>query len=105
VNFETVLIAHAVSSVKYELAGKCAEFRASYGLPYGSVCRFVVLCDGKQVFKSSRVWATGGTRRNGIKKPIRLDVTGVDMLELRTYGDDNGQVAASYGAWGNPRVR
>lgn len=104
-SFATGLIAHAVSSVKYELAGKCTEFHASYGLPWGSVARFVVLCDGKEKFRSSRVWFQGGTRRFGIDKPIHLDVTGVKILELRTYGDDNGQTSGAFGAWGDPKVK
>lgn len=103
--FETGLVAHAVSSVRYKLAGKCKEFRASYGLPYGSVARFVVRCDGEERFRSDRVWATGGTRRHGIVKPVQLDVTGVHVLELVTYGDDNGQTAGSFAAWGDPKVR
>ncbi len=103
--FETGLVAHAVSSVRYRLAGKCKEFRASYGLPYGSVARFVVRCDGEEKFRSGRVWATGGTRRHGIDKPIHLDVAGVDILELVTYGDNNGQTAGSFAGWGDPKVR
>jgi len=103
--FETGLVAHAVSSVRYKLAGKCKEFQASYGLPHGTVARFVVRCDGEERFRSDRVWATGGTRRHGIVKPIQLDVTGVDVLELVTYGDDNGQTAGSFGTWADPRVR
>ncbi len=103
--FETGLIAHAASSIQYRMDGRCTAFRACYGMPYGSVARFVVLCDGKEVFRSSRVWATGGTRRHGINKPIQLDITGAKILELRTYGDDNGSVSGSHSAWGNPRVR
>jgi len=104
-SFDTGLVAHAVSSVKYKLSGKCKQFHSYYGLRFGSVARFVVLCDGKETFRSRRVWTSGGTQWYGVKTPINLDVTGVNILELRTYGDDNGQVAASFGAWANPKVR
>ncbi len=104
-SFETGFIAHAVSSVKYKLAGKCKQFQSYYGLRFGTVARFVVLCDGKEKFRSRRVWTSGGTQWRGVKSPINLDVTGVNILELRVYGDDNGQVAGSFGAWGDPRVR
>ena len=106
-SFKTLMSAHAVSSVKYRLGGEFSEFEAHYSVHEnsGGVARFAVLCDGKQAFRGRRVWPHGGTQWYGVKTPIRLDVSGVDVLELVTYGDDNGSIAGSSAYWLDPKVR
>ena len=51
------------------------------------------------------MWTSGGTQWYGVSKPVLIDITGVDILELVTYGDDNGSVAGSHAAWAEPKVR
>jgi len=106
-SFKTLMSAHAVSSVKYRLGGKFSELEAHYSVHEnsGGVARFGVYCDGKQTFRGRRIWPHGGTQWYGVKTPIRLDVSGVDVLELVTYGDDNGSIAGSSAYWLDPKVR
>lgn len=106
-SFKTVLYVHAVSSVKYKLDGKFSEFVTNYGVHEnsGGVTRFAVFCDGEQKFRGNRIWCRGGTQWYGIKTPVQIDLSGVDVLELVTYGDDNGSVAGSGGYWLDPKMR
>jgi len=106
-SFKTVLYVHAVSSVKYKLDGKFSEFVTNYGVHEnsGGVTRFAVFCDGEKKFRGNRIWCRGGTQWYGIKTPVQVDVSGVDVLELVTYGDDNGSVAGSGGYWLDPKMR
>ena len=106
-SFKTGLYVHAVSSVKYKLDGKFSEFVTNYGVHEnsGGVTRFAVFCDGEQKFRGNRIWCRGGTQWYGIKTPVQVDVSGVDVLELVTYGDDNGSVAGSGGYWLDPKMR
>ncbi len=104
-SFETVILAHAPSSIKYNLSRKYKEFEASYGLKSGAggAARFVVIADGEEKFRSGEIYSYGGTSKEGVKSPVKLDVTDVDVLELKTIGVRGG--ASAWSAWGNPKVR
>jgi len=99
------LYAHATSSIKYKLSGKCSQFQACYGLRAGAggAAVFVVMADGKEVFRSGEIYGYGPTYDLGIKTPIKLDVTGVEVLELKALGVRGG--ASAWSAWGDPKVR
>jgi len=105
--FKTMLLVHAVSSVRYELGGKYREFQTFYARPKSAagVARFAVVCDGQQKYRGPRVWSWRGTERSGLKKPVTIDLSGVDVLEVVTYGDDNGSISGSFGLWVDPKVR
>jgi len=105
--FETMLLVHAVSSVRYELGGKYREFQTFYARPRSAagVARFAVFGDGQQKYRGPRVWSWRGTERSGLKEPVTIDVSGVEVLELVTYGDDNGSISGSFGLWVDPKVR
>ncbi len=105
--FNTVMYVHANSSIKYRLDGKYTEFMANYGLWTGAhgVCRFAVLLDGEQEFKSGHTYGRGATSVVGVRNPIKLDVTGVKELELRAVKAEGKSLANACGLWGDAKVR
>jgi len=105
--FETVMYVHANSSLKYKLGGQYQQFIANYGMWTGAhgVCRFVVLADGKERFRSKPIYGTGSTSVIGINTPVELDVTGVDMLELRTVKAEGKSLSNACGLWGDAKIK
>ncbi len=105
--FHTVMNVHANSSIKYKLDGKYTQFTANYGLWTGAhgVCRFVVLTDGEERFRSGHIYGLGGTSTIGVKNPVTLDVSGVDVLELRSVQADEKPLANACGLWGDAKIR
>ena len=92
----TGLYAHANSSYVYDLNGRWKQFSSGYGLQNlceGSVV-FVVKCDGSEVFRSPLItdWVEG---------LVKVDVCGVDRLELIVEDGDNGKWGDS-GIWFSP---
>jgi hypothetical protein len=95
---ETGLYAHANSSYVYNLDGKWKQFSSAYGLQNlneGSVV-FVVKCDGEEKFRSELIndWVEG---------LVRIDLTGVDQLELIVEDGGNGKWA-DCGLWFSPML-
>jgi len=105
--FDTVMYVHANSSVKYKLDGKYNEFRANYGLWTGAhgVCRFVVVTDGEERFRSGHIYGTGPTSTTGVKNPVKLDISGVDVLELRAVRAEGKSLANACSMWGDAKVK
>jgi len=103
--FGLALYAHATSSIKYELAGKSTEFQTCYGLKAGAggAAVFVIVADGKELFRTGEIYGYGHTHDDGIKNPIKLDITGVKTLELKAIGVRGG--ASAWSCWGDPKVR
>ncbi|HUT08967.1 MAG TPA: NPCBM/NEW2 domain-containing protein [Thermoguttaceae bacterium] len=97
--------AHATSSLKFKLSGKCTEFHASYGLKTnaGGAAVFVILADEKEVFRTGEIYGYGHTYDRGTKTPVTLDVTGVKVLELKALAVRGG--AGAWSCWGDPKVR
>ena len=92
------LYAHSPSSYLFDLNGKWETFKTSYGLQRGAMGKviFVVLADGKEVFRSRTV---EGSKERGIE----LDVADVQRLELvvENGGEGNGRC---WSIWGSPEV-
>lgn len=105
--FETVMYVHANSSLKYKLGGQYKQFMANYGLWTGAngVCRFVVLADGKERFRSEPIYGTGSTSIIGVTTPVKVDVTGVDILELRTVMAEGKNLSNACGLWGDAKIK
>jgi hypothetical protein len=87
----------------YALGGRAATLQ-------GAVCisekcggkpgpvRFVVLGDGKVL------WRSGSIDRSPLKQPFYLDVSEVQILELRVYAEVNNNITYSWAAWVDPRL-
>lgn len=103
--FDMAFGAHATSSLKFKLSGKCTEFQGAYGLKTraGGAAVFVVLADGKEVFRTGEIYGYGHTHDRGTKTPIKLDVTSVKVLELKAIAVRGG--AGAWSCWGDPKVR
>jgi hypothetical protein len=103
--FRTALDVHAGSAVTYKLGGKYTKFQACYGLKDGAGggARFAVVADGKEVFKTGEIYSYGHTHNLGVKTPVELDVTGVEVLELQTIGVRGG--SSAWSAWGDAKIK
>jgi len=103
--FDMAFDAHATSSIKFKLSRKCTRFHASYGLKTGSggAAVFVILADGKEVFRTGEIYGYGPTHDRGTRTPVELDVTGVRVLELRALAVRGG--AGAWSCWGDPKVQ
>ncbi len=103
--FDLALTAHATSSIRYKLAGKCSEFQFNYGLHTGAggAAVFAVYADGKQIFKTGQIYGYGKTHAKGTRAPVTLNVKGVKVLEMKAFGVRGG--AGAWSAWGDPKVR
>ena len=103
--FDMAFDAHATSSIKFKLSGKCTELHASYGLKTGAggAARFVVMADGEEIFRTGEIYGKGHTLSRGTKTPVKLDVTGVKVLELKALAVRGG--AGAWSCWGDPKVR
>ncbi len=97
--------AHATSSIKFKLSGKCDRFQTSYGLKTGAggAAVFVILADDKEVFRTGEIYGYGHTHNRGTKTPVKLDVQGVRVLELKAIAVRGG--AGAFSCWGDPKVR
>jgi hypothetical protein len=69
----------------------------------GGAAVFVIVADGKEVFRTGEIYGYGHTHDEGTKTPIKLDITGVKLLELKAIGVRGG--ASAWSAWGDPKVR
>lgn len=90
--FENGIYAHAPALHAYDLDGRWNRLNGACGLPAGggSVV-FVVLADGKEVFRSKRI--EGRTIER-----FSIDLTGTRRLELRTENAGDGN-SADWGLW------
>jgi hypothetical protein len=102
--FETAILAHASSSITYELEGKYEELSTSYGMQNGAggSAVFHIVLDGKEKFRSDGMWSYGATKAKG-HKPVTINISGGKVLELKTVGVRGG--AGAWSAWGDPRIR
>lgn len=102
--FETAILAHASSSITYELEGKYEELSTSYGMQNGAggSAVFHVILDGEEKFRSDGMWSYGATKAKG-HKPVTINISGGKVLELKTVGVRGG--AGAWSAWGDPRIR
>lgn len=102
--FDTALLAHASSSIIYNLDGQYTDFSTSYGMKDGSggSAIFHIIVDGKDKFTSDGMWSYGNTKTKG-HKPILIKLSGAKTLELKTVGVRGG--AGAWSAWGDPKVR
>ena len=103
--FDMAFVAHATSSIKFKLSGKCTELEACYGLKTGAggAAVFVVLADEEEIFRTGEIYGYGHTYDRGTKTPVALDVTGVNVLELKAIGVRGG--AGAWSCWGDPKVK
>ncbi len=92
------LYAHSPSRYVFDLGGKWKTFKTSYGLQRGAGGKviFVVLADGKEMFRSSTI-------EGSKERAMELDVSGVKSLELvvENGGEGNGNC---WSVWGSPEV-
>jgi len=103
--FDMAFDAHATSSIKFKLSGKCTELQTCYGLKThaGGAAVFVVLADDKEIFRTGEIYGYGHTYNRGTKAPVTLDVTGVNVLELKAIAVRGG--AGAFSCWGDPKVK
>lgn len=85
---ERFILAHAPAVLSYDLAGAWKVFRADVGLPFGSrgSVSFEVYLDGKKVFESPVL-------KDGASVPVKLDVHGGKLLEIRVRDGGDGMSA------------
>jgi hypothetical protein len=90
--------------VCYALAKRCKSFRGSVALDDGDHppwriqrTTFVAIGDGKVL------WRSEGHSEKGVLEPFNVDVTGIAVLELRTYTDYDG-ANGSRAVWLDPYV-
>lgn len=90
---------HAVSRIVYDLKGEYRRFQAWAGANSGShaTVTFEVWADGEKVWESGPVAATDEAR------PVDIDVTGVQRLEL-VVGDGGNGIGADHANWGDARL-
>lgn len=98
--FTDSLWAHAPSRVAYDLDGKWKTFKTSYGIRVGAntdqaSCFFIVLGDGKILFRSELVADT-------LDRPLDIDVHGISTLELIV--DPNRNNWNDHGVWYSPKL-
>jgi len=96
--YDSGFYGHAVSSYKFDLSGKWQTFKSGYGLQdnhSGSVV-FVVLGDGKELFRSERITD---------RRLRRLEVNVADVRELELIVEDGGDgVSNDWGVWIEPAL-
>jgi hypothetical protein len=91
----------AGASVSYALEGKYRTFSARAGVPAAMTplaqVRFVVLADGKEVYRSGEQTSVADATA------VVVSVNGVKMLTLRVEGAQGGDLGA-IGVWGDPSL-
>ncbi len=99
--FEKGLYAHSESTFTFPLAARWQTFSAIVGLRDGAAGQgsaiFTVLGDGKELYRSKIL-------RAGQRDTLRIDITGVQELELRTKGGE-GHNHNSWAIWATPMVQ
>lgn len=94
------LYAHAESKYEFDLAKRWNTFSAVIGLRDGAASRgsamFTVVGDGKQLYESPIL-------RSGKSETVKLEVTGIERLELRTRGGE-GHVNHCWAIWCEPKL-
>ncbi|WP_343225943.1 NPCBM/NEW2 domain-containing protein [Luteolibacter marinus] len=98
--FPRGLYAHARSSHVWDLGGKWQSLSGHAGFPdvrRGGSCVFVVLADGKELWRSPKT-------EPGSLRPFKVDVSGVQSLELRVEDAGDG-ISSDWGCWFDPQLR
>ena len=100
--FQTGYRAHAYSEIVFDLNGQYREFTTSFGLQDGAggAAKFKIACDGKVVYDGPFMWRGHDW---AVKKPVTLNVVGVDRLAL--ISEFHRNPAGAFSAWGGPRLR
>lgn len=91
---------HAASKVSYFVGGSCTRFTAEVGIEKGFDPKmiFTVWGDGRQLY-------TGKTLTRGMApEAIDIDLTGVDVLDLRVDPIAGGSINGAHAIWGDARV-
>jgi endonuclease/exonuclease/phosphatase family metal-dependent hydrolase len=96
---------HAVSDIRYDLAGRCSRFQAVVGLDdemtKGSV-RFQVVADGTLVYDSFAVMGRNMTAADA-GRPVSVDISG--RVELRLLVADGGDgIGSDHADWADARI-
>jgi len=96
--FDSGIYAHANSLYSFSLGKQWSDFSFKYGIqdPHPGTVVFVVRGDGKEIFRSKTVNA-------GEIHYKKLDVSGVDKLELITEDAGNGN-HNDWGLWLDPHL-
>jgi len=99
--FDKGLYAHSDSTFSFPLGGNWQTFTATVGLRDGAADQgsaiFTVLGDGKELYRSQLL-------RVGQRETIRLNLAGVQKLELRAQGGE-GHNHNSWAIWADPLVQ
>jgi hypothetical protein len=89
---------HASSYLRYKLPRTYNTFYATVGLDDESACgdgaSFIVMGDDREIFRSKRLYSTE-------KQALKLDVSGVQVLELRIDEGDKKDKDCDHGDWAN----
>ncbi|HFE63236.1 MAG TPA: hypothetical protein ENK14_02325, partial [Caldithrix sp.] len=95
---------HAVSDITYSLKGKYKVFTAEVGMDgYALECKggsveFKVYGDGKLL------WESGVMEYSDPPKPVKIDISGVDILRLHV--DDAGDgINCDHADWGKAKIK
>lgn len=101
-NVLTGFTAHAYSRLVFDLKGKFRTLTTSFGLQTGAggAARFKIVCDGKDAYNGPYMWRQHDW---AVKKPVKLNIVGVDQLEL--ISEYHRHPAGALSAWGDPKVR
>jgi hypothetical protein len=102
-HYKTGFFAHANSSIKFVLDGKYDRFTSAIGLKTGAGggATFQVIVDGKLKFRSRDMWSKGNSVGYG-HVGLSVDVSGGQLLELKTYGVRG--CSGSHSCWGDPKL-
>ena len=89
---------HAPGFVRYRLPREYATFYVTVGLDDESACgdgaSFIVMGDDREIFHSKRMYSTE-------KQELKLDVSGVRVLELRVDEGEKKDKDCDHGDWAN----
>jgi hypothetical protein len=100
-HYEHALRAFVNSEAEFDLKGLYKKFSALAGLDgnsnESSTAEFIVLGDGKEL------WRSGSVTRSE-PKPVEVDVTGIQKLTLRSTSDA-GRRTRAQSVWANPVVK
>jgi len=101
-NVVTGFAAHAYSRLVFDLKGKFRTLTTAFGLQNGAggAARFKIVCDGKDAYNGPYMWRQHDW---AVRKPVKLNVVGVDKLEL--ISEFHRHPAGAFSAWGDPKVR
>jgi len=100
-SFESGLFTHATSSYQFRLGGNWKTFKSGYGIQdgmieHGASVVFVVLGDGKELFRSPVI------KDNQLRR-LEVDVSGIQILEL-IVEDGGDSIYADWGHWIEPTL-